>query len=505
MNHLQPPLSILMILATMILLAACAPEVSNAIVSLEQSATPQGPRVIYVTPTRGVTPIPTVALPSATPIPTETPIPTSTPDFDALAAACSAQLETLYASASEHCLSEPVGYFCNGGLPPAAQPDGPGSSLGAAGALVQATLLQQVESAPLLTNNSGGLVWMRIGDFTEKSALLIGHTTVRDITPAGSNLPAWRSMMIQTHEQTQSCPSAPRNTVIVQGPYGNAARIVINGVSLDLRGTVAVQTSENMTHLLQLEGETTTTTFGLEQTMVAGQQIDVGHQNGDFTRPFDYPAQARPLDFARMANLPIMLMDRPALVPQPGYAFTEANVNMRAEPDEAAALLYTIPANQTLSILGMNNDRTWYHVRLGNGETGWMRADLLRVDVGEIVAFYDATPVPPSRYGSGSNRAVVSVPAGGNIRTAPHVSFPAFGTLPQGYELEVLAQSPYSPFVKVNTGSEIGWMALITLETAVAVNFLPIDYNVPLPPQPTATPVYSFGGGHAYPDPRFGQ
>ena len=44
----------------------------------------------------------------------------------------------------------------------------------------------------------------------------------------------------------------------------------------------------------------------------------------------------------------------------------------------------------------------------------------------------------------------------------------------------------------------VGWLALITLQTQAVIEALPIDYDVPPPPQPTRVPG-SFG--NAFPDP----
>ena len=46
-----------------------------------------------------------------------------------------------------------------------------------------------------------------------------------------------------------------------------------------------------------------------------------------------------------------------------------------------------------------------------------------------------------------------------------------------------------------------GWLALVTLDTEVVVDALPVDYDVPPPPLPTQAPG-SFG--NAFPDPNAG-
>ena len=70
--------------------------------------------------------------------------------------------------------------------------------------------------------------------------------------------------------------------------------------------------------------------------------------------------------------------------------------------------------------------------------------------------------------------------------------------------MKLLARSPYSPWVKVQADDDIGWMALFTLETEAVISSLPVDYDVPLPPRATSTPSFSYGGGHAHPDPEGG-
>jgi uncharacterized protein YraI len=487
--------------------AACAPVEPAGIIQLDGSSLPTlTPRIIYVTPTPQITAIPTIQVNTPTPVATATPSPTITPDFAGLQAQCSAQLITIYTTASEKCLGEANGTFCNGGLPPRAEPaGGVSSALGVLGSLVQINNVDMVHTSPLLSGGGGGLMWIRADDPLNFTGLLIGDVELRDVTPADGGFSPWQSFTVRTGSTRPECNTAPDSTFLLQGPYGMLARVVINGVSVELNGTVAIQTADLLTSFIVLEGSTRLTVFGQALIAQAGQQIDVSYQDAALLRPAGIPAEPNSLAFSNVRNLPIMLLDRPVLLPQPGFAFTDSNVNMRAEPNENARLLFTVPADQMVSILGMNTERTWYHVRLGNAETGWMRADLLRGDIGEVELVYDTTPQPPERFGDAAHLAVVNVPSGGNLRRAPDVQFPILDTLDQGAVVELLARSPYSPWVKVDASGQIGWMALITIETETVIGFLPIDYDVPLPPGPTATPIFAFGGGHAYPDPRYGQ
>ncbi len=485
------------------LMVACMPESPRfvEVEGLTPAATPTT-QIIYVTPTVMPSPVPTLV--QFTPDP-----PTATPADEAVAAeaqsdvACDLVLEQLYATASDYCLGKPAEYFCNGGLPPQTEPSGPlQSAMGVPGALVEARELDALVTQPLLTSNSGGLMWLRLQEAYQLSALLIGQVALTDVTPQGFSLPAWKSITVETtHPETPLCGIDPPSALVLQAPYGRATQLVVNGSSIDLNGTMIVETRGDQTQFIIIEGQSRLTVLGGIFTLFAGQQLDVTYRPGDWTTPSTQPLSARPLEWERVAHLPVALFDRAVLLPQPGYVMTSSDVNMRVGPDEAARLLYQVPQGEVLSVLGKNDAGDWYHVRLGNGETGWMRVDLLQRFTGPVEVAYEATPSPPRRYGEEGNKARIVAGIGGNLRLAPDTAFGVIGTLPLGTEVEVLARSPYSPWVKVQAGQSVGWLALTTVETQASIGFLPVDYDVPLPPRATPTPFFAYGGGHAYPDP----
>lgn len=492
-------------------LTACSSAPPATIIELDGGAIPTvTARIIYVTPTTEPTPIPTVAL--VTDVPTLAPISaSSTPDLVAAESVCTATLENLYTQASEFCIGEPSGFFCNGGLAPQAQASGNvvnvSTTMAELGSLVPVDVVSSVQTPPLLTNDSGGVMWVRINDPIEINALMLGNVEVRDITPPNSNLDPWQSLSVITgdaNDEQRACATQSYSTFVVQGPWGRETDFAINGISIELTGSLAVQTTSEASYIIALEGQTFLTVFGQRSLIVAGQQLVIPHAEGNFVQPSGIPSEPELLDFDRIANIPVPLLDRPLLLPQPGFARTQGNVNMRSLPTTESRILAEVPNEQLLSIIGMNPERTWYHVRLPNGDNGWMFGELVVGDIGDISLVYAETPEPPDRLGEASNRGVVISPSGANLRNAPDVQFQLIEVLPEGSEVEILARSPYSPFVKVDTGGEIGWLALITIETNTVVQFLTIDYDVPQPPGPTATPFFAFGGGHAYPDPRSG-
>jgi uncharacterized protein YraI len=232
--------------------------------------------------------------------------------------------------------------------------------------------------------------------------------------------------------------------------------------------------------------------------MLPGQEIAVPYTQDNLALPAGMPGAPNIFDQERVANLPVLLLDRPVQVPQAGYARTDGAVNMRTAPTTDQAVILQVPAGTSMTVLGRNPEGDWYHVRLSDGQSGWMFAELLSGEFGAIDNVYVATPQPQQRLGSLGQIARVIAPNGVNLRSAPDASFSSISTLGFGTEVNLLGRSPYSPWIKVDVSSQIGWVPLITMETRAIIDALPVDYDVPPPPEPTAIPG-SFGG--AFPNP----
>lgn len=413
---------------------------------------------------------------------------------------CAPALQAVWTSASDACIGKPAGYVCNGGGAPQAEPAGAvANALMPLGALVETRVLDAVLSPAISPmGDSAGIVWLRVTDPVAFSGLLVGDVDVRDATLP--EFPPWQSLVVQTAPEPPGCAAAPRSVFVVQNAVPQQpANIAINGVSLGLNGTVLVQTPPERTVFVGLAGVTTLFAAGQEQTLRPGQQISVPYLPDNYNTPVGGPSPAAPLDVTLAQNLPVALLDRPIILPQPGYVITQGAVNLRVAPSTDAGVILQVPAGQVLSVLGRNAGGDWLHVRLDTGETGWMFAQLLLQNLGDVQAIYDATPLPPQRFGERGRTARVLAPAGVNLRQAPDVSFAVVGALADRTPVNLVARSPYSPWVKVEAGGLIGWLALITIETDALIDALPIDYNVPPPPPPTRVPG-SFG--NAFPDPR---
>ncbi|MEZ4669850.1 MAG: SH3 domain-containing protein [Anaerolineae bacterium] len=417
------------------------------------------------------------------------------------AVACAPAVDVVWTTASNACVKETIGFICNGGSPPQVEPSGPVSNaLNPIGALVDVAVVDSLQTAPISTDtSSGGLLWLRPKAPIRFTGLMIGSVHLTDVTPP--DFPPWQAAVVQTAPETPTCGAAPRNAYIVQTPFAEPTNIAINGVSVGLGGTLLVQTVGDQTIFAALSGQSSLYASGLDQLLRPGQQVTVSYATGNFASPIGPPAPPTPLDENLARNLPVALLDRPIILPQPGFVTTDGAVNLRVAPTTDAGVILQVPPGQVLSVLGRSTTGDWYHVRLDSGETGWMYASLLIQNIGTIDAIYDATPLPPQRYGELGRVGKVVAPAGVNLRQAPDVTFPLVLTIPDGAKVTLLARSPYNPWVKVDFNGVVGWLALITLETQAVIDALPIDYNVPPLPKPTRVPG-SFG--NAFPDPNKG-
>lgn len=414
---------------------------------------------------------------------------------------CTEAVTQFYTQATNVCIGAPAGYICNGGSAPHVQPEGHiAHALNSLGALVPSNQIDSLHNRRFDDAGAGGgLIWMRL-DEVNTNLLLLGDVTVTNRIEAGTSFPKWMSFTVQTGNDTLTCGDWPINSLIVQNvDRMTTSRIVVNGASLDVNGTVMIFTVADQTVFVALEGILRVLAYRQPQTLLAGQETRITYSAGDWTTPFSAPAIPIPHTLGTL-NMPIELFDRPISLPQPGYVTTEATVNLRTGPSTNHALLYQVPAEQNMTILGKNSAGDWYHVRLANGQTGWIFAELLRRNHGLIEQVYEQTPVPPQRYGTAGHTATVTG-QGVMLRSAPHAGFPAIFTVDHGASLELIARSPYSPWVKVDSQGSVGWIPLLNLDTQAIIDSLPIERNVPLPPvppEPTAIPGLT---GFAFPDP----
>ncbi|MEP7291465.1 MAG: SH3 domain-containing protein, partial [Chloroflexota bacterium] len=409
---------------------------------------------------------------------------------------CAVALEPLWTAASSACINQPSGYVCNGGAAPAAEPAGlVGNALASVGALVELSAVDAIRTPPISTeSNSLGVAWMRLPDPLNVTVLLIGAVTMFDVTPP--DFPPWTSSIVQTDPAPPNCAAAPRNVVVIQSQA--QAALAVNSTSVRFNGTILIATDDDQTIFIGLSGVGTITAAGGVQELLPGEQVNVPHAAGNVASASAPPNAPAPLNSAYLNSLPVPLFDRPLILPQAGYASTLGATNLRVAPDIYSGVITQVPGGQPLTVLGGSPDSSWFHIRLSDGQTGWMLAELLSSNIPSLSAVYSETPLPPQRLGELGTRARVVAPVGVNLRRGPDVAFLPIGLVADGTLVDLLARSPYlNGWIKVSAGGTVGWLSLLTLDTQAFIDALPIDYSAPPMPTPTTIPG-SFG--NAFPD-----
>lgn len=410
---------------------------------------------------------------------------------------CAAALERLWAAATAACANQPDGQVCNGGAPLQTDPGEAGAGLASVGSLAAIGDLLAVRTPRIaVENGSVGVAWLRRPAPDAWAGVLIGDVTLRDVSPEG--FPAWQSFLMATAAEAPPCAAVPRAMLIVQVPRFTASRFVVNGVSLQLGGTVAIRDMGEGVRFIGLEGNSSVTALGAEQPLSPGQVVEIAHAPGAYNAPGAPPSAPIAFNMADVAAIPIPLLDRSFVLPQPGTANTFGAVNLRNLPSTDGAVITQVPAGETLSILGASIDGAWIHARRGDGSSGWMLEELIFVNAPPIAARYDQTPAPPQRYGDLAARGTIAEP-GAALFTGPEIVFNAIVALPVGTPVRILARSPYSPWIKVElNGGGTGWVPVTAVRTAAYFDALPIDTRAPSPP--TATPIPG-SVGNAFPNP----
>jgi len=290
-----------------LLLTACrAGDAAQDIAAAKQQPTYD---IVYVTLTPVPTRVPTlVRFP-----PTATPGSIAAPEGRPITAEnCTAALTEHYTAASDQCLAGPTGFFCNGGLPPLVEP---ASDALSEDALAEAEQIDRLHSRPLSAAKGGGLLWLRLEKDILMDALIVGNLNISNRVSTEIGLARWRSITIESGPAVADCHTLPPvGALVVQGLYGQGARVFINGVATEINGTLIALTQDDNTKFIAIEGRVVLVAFGQTVILNVGEQLNLRYAPGDWTKPAQLPGQPVLLEYELIEHLPILLFDRPVTI-----------------------------------------------------------------------------------------------------------------------------------------------------------------------------------------------
>ena len=182
-----------------------------------------------------------------------------------------------------------------------------------------------------------------------------------------------------------------------------------------------------------------------------------------------------------------------------------ATVNTTAKdvysgPDFGYSKIDTVNQNQTVTLLGRNNDSSWVYVTTPNNVTGWMTTTYLSasVPISTLPVVIVATATPGTATATPQVSTPTAVPANAtavintgklNVRSGPGIEYSIVTAVNYGETVGLLARNPESTWALIRTSQAVdGWVNVKYITPNVAISSLPIvGTAVTATPGPQAT------------------
>ncbi|HRF96846.1 MAG TPA: hypothetical protein PLZ51_16675, partial [Aggregatilineales bacterium] len=116
--------------------------------------------------------------------------------------------------------------------------------------------------------SNGGVVWMR-SEINQLRGILLGDALIRDISPP--NTPRWSNIQLITQTPVDGCFATPPSSFTFQAKERfEPIRLVINGATLDINGTITALTTPTETIFVVIEGVMRVSAYESSQLVLAG-------------------------------------------------------------------------------------------------------------------------------------------------------------------------------------------------------------------------------------------
>lgn len=300
--------------------------------------------------------------------------------------------------------------------------------------------------------------------------LLVGPLTLT--MDEESAMPRGSAFTLTTESDPAPCGELARPAVLVQAPDKSLALLRVNGVDMAINGTAALHAADAESLTVSaiaretILGQTGTVIFaGFGATVTPGETPDVA-----------------PYDSASMAHLPTETLPRLEIVPVPGNAFVNQEINLYLRPAAEAFTGTTLQAGLPVNILGQSTDRAWLYVRTYNGTLAWVPRAALDVTMPEEPPSYDEAPPPPSRPFGPLQAQGVTTTEYNNLRAGPGTQYEIVTHLLLHVPVDVYARSPDNEWLLVETEEGIrAWLNLRLFGATTDFNLDQMPYSPEFP------------------------
>lgn len=274
------------------------------------------------------------------------------------------------------------------------------------------------------------------------------------------------------------CDELARPGLLVQAPVNSLTLLRVNGVDLAINGTAVLHAPEDGG--LMVSALTRETILGQTGTVVfAGYSAQV---NGD-TVP-----EVVPYDPVNVAHLPTEILPQMEFVPLPGSGLVHEETVLHLRPDASAYTGTKVKVAVPVSLFGQDASGEWLYIRTYDGETGWVPAATLNVDVVGDMPVLESSglaalerPIRP--FGDVQARAITTAESN-NLRDGPGQDYQIVTAVPLGAELEIYARSPEDEWFLVETTDGVrAWISVSIVDPVTPLNIMELPYSPDFPGQ----------------------
>ncbi|MCC7449892.1 MAG: SUMF1/EgtB/PvdO family nonheme iron enzyme [Anaerolineae bacterium] len=169
------------------------------------------------------------------------------------------------------------------------------------------------------------------------------------------------------------------------------------------------------------------------------------------TAPTTIPAQASRTVVATLASSATMPSQSSSST---GTINDLNNVNVREKPDFAARIRTSVKPGTKVTILGMNDDKLWYHIQLDDGTEGWVWASYINLSTTA-----GATTVSPTTVSTQSSTGVINDLNNVNVRENPDSTARIRTSVKPGTKVTILGMNDDKSWyhIQLDDGTE-GWV-----------------------------------------------
>jgi hypothetical protein len=263
------------------------------------------------------------------------------------------------------------------------------------------------------------------------------------------------------------CADLAMPGVLVQSPENSLTLLRVNGTDLAINGMAAIRAND----------DGSLTVSALSRETILGQSGTVIFAGYSAQAQGEVASAVTPYDPAQVGRVPTQILPKMDVIPLPGNAMVQQEMNLFSRPDPAAYTNTMVKAGLPVSVLGRNSAGDFLNIRTYDGALGWFPASALQVNVPGDMPVYDTNPPTPIRPFGSIQAYLVTKEELNNLRAGPGEQYDIVATVPLWTELALYGRSPDDQWLLVemlDTGLR-AWInvVLISASTPFTLSELP--------------------------------